>query len=243
MSYWRARIGSISPSVCDAFHHDFYCMAPSRVLLVGVSCMIHGWRDEEYETGLAKVDECVRELSRREVQFIHHGGVPLVVAKGKGFEKELIERMEKIGKVPASTSVVSLMDALRHLGIKKLVVVDPYPDELHSKFIKYLEAFNFEVVHSACMRMPFYEVHKADMADVYNFAKETFAGAPGADGLCFACPQYPMLDAVERLEKEIGRPVVTPTLAYTWTCLRAVGVTDPKPGFGSLIESLREHRR
>ncbi len=41
--------------------------------------------------------------------------------------------MEKIGKVPASTSVVSLMDALRHLAIKKLVVVDPYPDELQGE--------------------------------------------------------------------------------------------------------------
>lgn len=239
--YWRARIGSISPSVLEALPHDFYKVAPDRVLQVGVACMIQGWKDDEYEKGLAKVDECVTELARRGVQFIHHGGIPPVISRGFGFERQLIERIEKLGKVPASTSVVSLMDALRFLGMKSLVVVDPYPDHLHQKFIAYLQAAGFEVLYSESMRMDFTKMYAIDLEDVYNLAKKAFSKASHADGLCFACPQYPIIEAVEKLEGEIGKPVVSASLAQIWNCLKAVGIKDPKPGFGSLIESLREN--
>ena len=58
--YWKARIGSISPSVFEALPHDFYKVAPDRVLQVGVACMVQDWKDDEYEKALAKVDDCVR---------------------------------------------------------------------------------------------------------------------------------------------------------------------------------------
>lgn len=237
--YWRARIGSISPSVFEALPHDFYKVAPDRVLQVGVACMVQDWKDDEYERALAKVDECAKELARRGVQFIHHGGVPLVISRGYGFENELIERIQKIAKVPASTSVVSLMQALRFLGMKRLVVIDPYPDALHDKFIAYLERAGFEVAHSESMRMDFTKMYTIDLEDVHQFAKQAFAKANRADGLCFACPQYPIIDVVAKLEQEIGKPVVPASLAQIWQCLKTVGIKDPRPGFGSLIESLR----
>jgi maleate cis-trans isomerase len=237
--YWKARIGSISPSVFEALPHDFYKVAPDRVLQVGVACMVQDWREDEYEKALAKVDVCVRELARRGVQCIHHGGVPLVISRGYGFETELVKRIEKIAKVPASTSVVSLMEALRFLGIKRPVVVDPYPDALHEKFIAYLQRAAFEVAHSESMRMDFTKMYAVDLEDVYQFAEQAFAKAAQADGLCFACPQYPIIDVVAKLEQEIGKPVVPASLAQIWKCLKMVGINDPRPGYGSLIESLR----
>jgi len=85
------------------------------------------------------------------------------------------------------------MEALRSLGIKRPVVVGPYPDALHEKFIAYLERAGFEVAHSESMRMDFTEMYAIDLDDVYRFAKQAFAKAAQADGLCFACPQYPII--------------------------------------------------
>ena len=41
---------------------------------------------------------------------------------------------------------------------------------------------------------------------------------------------------IERIEKDTGKPVVTNTQAWTWEALRAMGMGDPIPGFGRLLE-------
>ena len=82
-------------------------------------------------------------------------------------------------------------------------------------------------------------MYAVDLEDVYQFAKQAFDKAAQADGLCFACPQYPIIDAVEKLEQETGKPVVPASLAQIWQCLKMAGINNPRPGYGSLIESLR----
>jgi maleate cis-trans isomerase len=43
---------------------------------------------------------------------------------------------------------------------------------------------------------------------------------------------FPIID---RLERQIGCPVVTSNQALLWASLRALGITAPMPGFGKLL--------
>jgi maleate cis-trans isomerase len=40
---------------------------------------------------------------------------------------------------------------------------------------------------------------------------------------------------IERLEREIGCPVVTSNQALLWASLRALGIAAPMAGFGKLL--------
>jgi maleate isomerase len=56
---------------------------------------------------------------------------------------------------------------------------------------------------------------------------DTFLHVGGALGIA---------DSIEKLEAELGRPVVSVNVATYWRALRTIGVTDPLTGFGRLAQ-------
>ena len=132
---FRGRIGYISPSIIELNAYDFYRIAPEGLGLIAVTCMVEGWKEDAYRVALDRVEACSRELARRSCDYVIHGGAPLVLAQGKGFETSLIEKMQKIIGVPCTTSIVAAMDAFRDLSVSRLAAVVPYPPELNQKMI------------------------------------------------------------------------------------------------------------
>ena len=65
------------------------------------------------------------------------------------------------------------------------------------------------------------------------------AWQPGADGMIVSCTDFRTLDAVPRLERELGKPVVSSNLATLWLALQAAGVRERPRGFGRLMEQDR----
>jgi maleate isomerase len=59
-----------------------------------------------------------------------------------------------------------------------------------------------------------------------------------ADALLISCTMWRALEAAEELERRLGIPVVTANQATIWAVLRALGVSQPITGLGSLLESL-----
>jgi hypothetical protein len=107
--------------------------------------MIDGWQADAYKTGLARIAECATELGRRKCDFIIHSGVPLVVSQGKGYEREVISKIETLTNAPATTSILAGMEALRTLSVRRVGLVNPYPSELNDAVVAFLEGHGFEV--------------------------------------------------------------------------------------------------
>ena len=59
-----------------------------------------------------------------------------------------------------------------------------------------------------------------------------------ADALLICCTDFNTFDAVEPLEKELGKPVVSSNSATLWHSLRSAGIEDRIERLGTL---LREH--
>src|SRR5690349_5492623 len=101
----RKRIGYIAPTVIEVVAYEFYRFAPEGIGLTGVTCSIDDWRPEEFEKGLAQVSAAATYLGSRGVDFIIHGGGPLVVARGPGYEDMIVRDVEAASKGKATTSV------------------------------------------------------------------------------------------------------------------------------------------
>jgi maleate cis-trans isomerase len=65
------------------------------------------------------------------------------------------------------------------------------------------------------------------------------AQATNADGIYIPCNQWAAADAAPIIEAECGVPVVSGAHADHWEAFRTLGVNDPLPGNGRLMESLR----
>src|SRR5205814_1691353 len=143
---WMAlRHGGDGPTVMEVVPYDFYRFAPDGVGLVGVTCNIDDWSDEFFDKALAQVTTAAAYLGSRGVHFIIHGGGPLVVARGKGFEDIVVNDIEAAAKVPATTGVRAAMEALRHIGARRRARASPYAERHSAARPTYVAGHAFEV--------------------------------------------------------------------------------------------------
>jgi maleate isomerase len=235
---WHARIGYICPSVFEMIAYDFYRIAPSGIGLIGVTCMIEGWSAAAYKKGLDQIKGCAAELGRRQCDFIIHSGVPLVVTQGEGFAEEVVNQIEAVSGTPSITSILAAMASLRELGIRRVGLVNPYPDDLNEALVKFLKAHGFGVASVISLGADFTRIANVTQGDIYAAAKRSVTAAGGVDGLYLPCPQFPVLDVIEKIETDLGVPAVSHLGAEMYVALKTIGVRAPIHGFGRLLRML-----
>ena len=235
---YRARIGYISPSVIELNAYDFYRIVPDGVGMIGVACMVGGWKEEAYKEALKQVEACAHELKRRACDFIIHGGSPLVLSQGKGFETKLIQQLEGITEVPCTTSIVAALDAFRDLSVSRLAVVDPYPPDLNEKVVSYLKAWGFEARSLVSLGTDFTNSSGASVADIYQAAKRAVREAGNADGIYIPCANFPVVDVIEDLETDLGLPVIANMTSQLYVAFKAISMHEKITGYGRLMRLL-----
>lgn len=140
--------------------------------------------------------------------------------------------------MPVAAGLTAEIEALKAMDCKKLVVGTPYDDEINQRLKRYLEASGFEVCKSG------YGVRKnAQLTDLpvhasYKIAKRLYAEGRDADGIFVPCPRWPTITDVQLPEDEIGKPVVTSSLACIWYAMKLIDIKEDVRGFGRLMVSL-----
>lgn len=235
---WRKRIGYISPTVMEVLPYEFYRFAPEGVGLVGVTCMIDDWRPEEFEKGLAQVKNAAAYLGSRSVDFVIHGGGPLVVARGPGYEETIVREISAAAGVPATTGVRSCMEALRAVHAERIVIASPYPPQHDAALSGYLKSFGFDVLEARGTNMPFKDIQVQTPRDIYDFVKRLAADNPKADTIYLACPQWQASQVVAQIEEDTGKTAVAYTHANFYVACRAMGTAFDIAGHGRLLASI-----
>jgi maleate cis-trans isomerase len=236
----RKRIGYIAPTVIEVLAYEFYRFAPEGVGLVGVTCNIDDWSAEHFDKALAQVSAAAAYLGSRSVDFVIHGGGPLVVARGKGYEKIIVEDIERSAKVPATTGVRAGMEALAHVGARRVAIASPYPERHNAAMANYLADHGFAIAHAEGLDLPFKEMQKLPPAEILKFAERVIASAQTADALYLPCPQWQAAQVVEPLEQSWGKPVISYTHANFFAAFKALRIFDRIDGHGMLLASLGE---
>ena len=142
--------------------------------------------------------------------------------------------------MPATTSIRSAAEALRVFGARKVALASPYPEEVNRNVAAFLEADGFEVVGRRTRDVVFKRLQDVHSEEIYRFACETAAAAPGAEALYIPCPQWPAADAVEAIEQDCGLPVVASDPADFRAAFHALGLRLDIRGFGRLLAGLAE---
>jgi len=155
--------------------------------------------------------------------------------KGRKFEEEMIREFEEAaGGIPVITATTSIIKAFEQLNMKSIVIAHPYPEEFDKWEIKYFTECGIEVLASKGMGIvDVIELAKPSPEEIYHFAKTVWI--PEADGLFISCLNFRAQAAIQALENDLMKPVVTSTQATLWNILRTVGVNEKISGFGRLM--------
>lgn len=239
---WRRRIGYITPTVMEVTAYDFYRFAPEGMGLVAATCGIDDWRPEEFEKGLAQVNHFAKYLGSRGVDFVIHGGGPLVVARGGNYEAEIVKGIEAAAGVPATTGVRAAQEALRAIGADRIAIASPYPPSHNEAMASYLKSKGFEIVRAEGRDIGFKDLQNVPPSEIYRFIRGVAERADDCDALYLPCPQWQTADLVDTLERDTGKTVVAYTHANFFVAFRRLGVRDEIHGHGRLLASLANGR-
>ncbi|HEY5646535.1 MAG TPA: Asp/Glu racemase [Pseudomonadales bacterium] len=136
--------------------------------------------------------------------------------------------------VPVVTPITASLAALEHLGARKLAVLTPYTDDVNGAIANHLESNGVDLRAFTSFRIQDNEVMAALPPEaIYEAALE--ADRPEADALFISCTAIRAVDVVGRIERALGKPVVTANQAMIWQALRWSGYTEVMEGCGRLL--------
>jgi arylmalonate decarboxylase len=151
--------------------------------------------------------------------------------------------MAEKARCPTVLTADAVLDALRALKVRKLALASPRTEFVTQRELKFLADSGFEVVAARSLGLGATEeerryIGRVPTETLYRLALSV--NRPEAQAVFVTCTQLPTLPMIERLEAELGKPVITSNQATFWRCLQHIGMTAPIKGFGRLLDPLRQ---
>jgi arylmalonate decarboxylase len=137
-----------------------------------------------------------------------------------------------VGCPIVATSVV-MVEALRHLGITRLGLATPYPEEVTEAERRFLMSSGFDVVSCACLGRSGPEVRPTTFEEIFALVQSV--DRPDAQAIFISCTDLRATEMVAHLEREFGKPMLTSNQVTLWGILRAFGTAVSVEGFGQLF--------
>lgn len=236
---WRGIIGHAAPSRGDTLVHEFYQLAPKGVALFNNTGTIRKIDAEAIDKQIERIEESSRDLVQAGAGVVFVGGGPIFTTLGYGSHEEISERLtQSIGK-PIRTGIGAGVEAMRELGLKRVIIASPYEPEFTYKLKNFLEQAGFEIVAEKGLGIrKNSEIGCLPTYASYNIAKEAYAAAPDADGIYLPCARWPTLECIEELERDTGIPVISDTMSVIWSGLKILNIREEIRGYGKLLSTL-----
>jgi maleate isomerase len=251
---WRARvrIGVLAPAGDVGPESEMQAMAPEGVVIhaarVPFGAMAPGGAmDATIPLAPVRafaeppfVDDAAALAAEAPLDAIAFGFTSSGYVIGAGGEAAMIARLEgRTRGIPVVAPCTAALAALRALGAGRLAVVSPpwFDDELSALGRRFYESAGFEVVMSAACDLPSDQraitpegLHAWALAHVPDAADAVVIGGNG----------FRAVGAIEVMEADLGRPVLSANQVLLWAALAAAGA-DPGEvaGYGRLFEAPR----
>jgi maleate isomerase len=238
MMGWRGRIGFLVPPGNPTVEPEMAQLVPEGVSLHFTRMVAHGLtgahagQEDRNRTQIAHLPENAALLAmvKPGVMVMAHTATSYTL--GKQGEAELIDRMEQAHGIPFITAFGSVIAALAHLGIERVAYATPYNEATTLQGRAHLQAYGLDVVAHGIL---------PDVVNIYDetpqraYALGRQVDHPDAQALFLSGVGMPTVDAINLLERDLGKPVISSATAMMWNALRVIGVRDGAPDGGRLL--------
>lgn len=246
---WHGRIGLLTPHFDLVPELEFCAMAPKGVSVhagriqfgVSAGATVVGAEAARAIAEPPYVDDATVQLAAAPIDVVVYGFTSSSYLSGAGADAALKERLETRSKgIPVVIPCAAAVSALRQLGTGKLALVSPpwFPVETDKLGAKYFQDQGIEVVYHAPAELEFGELPSGQIdikpravyewvrAHVPDKAEAVFIGGNG----------FRAIEAIEALEKALGRPVLTANQVAMWQALEMSGIQISVSGYGQILE-------
>ena len=236
----RARIGVLVPYTNTNLEQDMILLRPRGIAL-------HFQRmggydldeipDESQMAGLGASDRTVplRLLAGCRPDVVMYGCTSATLTHGSSFDQGLAATIRDTMGVPSITAAGSLVAAMHAMGIRRIGFSSPYVGTINDRAIAFFADAGVETVCRADIGRELGNYGQGELTpdEVYGLA--TRADAPDADAIVLSCTDMRSVEVVERLEADLGKPVITSNQAMLYAAMLAIGADPSEVACGALF--------
>jgi maleate isomerase len=129
------------------------------------------------------------------------------------------------------------VEALDHMGMRRVVLLSPYPQAVNDHEREFLAGHGVEVVRDVALNVGSSDEYiRVPVTRWVELARE-HARVP-ADGFFLSCTNTTQIEAIELIERETGKPAVNSNQATLWAALKRLPECGGMPrsaGLGRLF--------
>jgi maleate isomerase len=230
------RIGLLVPSSSSVQERDFSKVLPEDITLHVARMRLSNVEAESTLRIVQEIETESQKLADVDVDVIVFPATAPSSRNGIGYDQELIKRIGAACGKPATTASTALLEALRVLYAKRIVLGAPWSTAVNQTVVAFIEANGVEVLAQEALGfVRNLEIGLLDPQTAFDVGRRV--NRPGADAVILACGNWSTFSIIDQLERDLGKPVLTTNQVSLWHALKILNC-KPLGGLGVL---LREH--
>lgn len=228
------RLGLLLPSSNSTQEPEFADVLPRNVSLHTTRLTLNTIDADSTERIVAELETESRKLADADVGVILLAATAPTSRKGLGYDRELMRRIRTAADRPAATASTAMLEAFAVYGVERVALAAPWSEAVNKTVAGFIEANGVQVVSQEAMGVVRNnDVGRLDPETAFEYGRK--ADRPEAQAVFLACGNWLTMSIVERLERELGKPVLTTNMVSLWAALRVLGHGEPITGYGALL--------
>lgn len=236
MSKGKGNIGFLVPAGNRVILPEMYRMSTEGYGFFETRLMVSGdhvSRDSNFAM-IKNIQRGMQELETARVDVCVFACTVSSFLKGYRWDDEFCRKWAEKCSFQISTTALSLVESLRHLNAGKIAVATPWHEEANQAAVTYLKARDIDVVSISSYPLNRFEINDMKPEGTYRFAKK--ADSDAAECLCIFATDLQSAEILQKLEDDLGKPVISSNSAILWNILRMLKAPHGVKGFGRLLD-------
>ena len=227
------RIGLLLPSSSSVQEVDIGGALPKDITLHVARMRLNNVDAESTLRIVQEIEIESQKLADVDVDVIIFPATAPSSRNGPGYDQELIKRISAASGKPATTASTALLEALRALTIKRIVLGAPWGASINESVAAFLQANGVEVLAQEALGfVRNLEIGLLGPQTAFDVGRRV--NKPEADAVMLACGNWSTFSIIDRLERDLGKPVLTTNQVSLWHALKIMG-TRRLDGPGTLL--------
>ena len=240
MMGWRARLGFLVPPGNPTVEPEMMQLAPAGVsvhfsrLVASGPAGTHAGQEARHRSYLEHIDQSTALLAMVHPDVIVLAHTASSYSLGQAAEARLLTHLEGLSNTRVITAAGAVLQALTHLGVRKIALGTPYAEDTSLQGKAHLEAHGLRIVGFGRLDNV-RNIYEETAERAYHLARQV--DTPEAEAVFISGTGLPTLAVLGLLEQDLGKPVLSSATAMMWLALRTARVGQPISGYGRLLAS------
>lgn len=227
------RIGLIVPSLNATIEPDLYRVSPANFTYHSTRVLLRETTPDELRLMNEHLVEAAGLMKTLRPDLLVYACTSGSFIDGWDALDSQMHALSVAVSRPVIATSQAAVDAIEHLGIRRLALATPYVPVVTALESVFLEQRGLQVVSVRELGLSGEEIRDVPVGAVFDLALA--ADCAEADAVFISCTDLAAMEIIQTLEDRLAKPVLTSNQVTLWAILRSCGWTGAVEGHGQLL--------